>query len=105
MFTFLNALRKHFASGSKPTGIRVCRRLRPRVQLRVEHLEDRRLLSGPEGDVYLDFQGLHDGVKDFVQVAGNTDDFSVVHADGSVHGLTVAAWINFFFNDTATTEN
>src|SRR5258707_9701882 len=105
MFTFLKGLRKHFGSGSKPAGIRVCRRLRPHVQLRIEHLEERRLLSGPEGDAYLDFQGQHDGVKDFVQVAGNTDDFSAVHADGSVHGLTVAAWIKPDTLTFATTEN
>jgi hypothetical protein len=76
-----------------------------RVQLHVEHLEDRRLMSAPEGDVYLDFQGLHNGVKDYLQVPGTTDDFSVVHADGSVHGLTVAAWIKPDTLTFATTED
>jgi hypothetical protein len=104
MFTLLKGLRKHFASGSRPTRIRVCGRLRAHVPLRLEHLEDRRLLSGPEGNVYLDFQGLHDGVKDYVQVPGNTDDFSAVHADGSVHGLTVAAWIKPDTLTFSTTE-
>ena len=101
MFTFLKAFHKH----SGPAGTTVYRRTRPRIQLRVERLEERRLLSAPEGDVYLDFQGLHDHVRDVVQVPGNTDDFSVVHADGSVHGLTVAAWIKPDTLTFATTED
>ena len=60
---------------------------------------------GPDGDVYLGFQGQHDGVKDFVEAPGHTDDFSVVHADGSVHGLTVAAWIKPDTLTFATTED
>jgi hypothetical protein len=101
MFTFLKALRKHL---SRQTGARVRPRIRARVQLRVEHLEERRLLSAPEGDVYLDFQGLHDGVRDHVQIPGTTDDFSAVHADGSATGLTVAAWIKPDTLTFATTE-
>jgi hypothetical protein len=61
--------------------------------------------SGPEGPTYLDFQGQHDGVKDHVEVAGNTDDFSVVHADGSAHGLTVAAAIQPHTLTFVTTED
>ena len=101
MFTFLKALRKQLFPQA---ATRARRRTRPRVQLRVEHLEDRRLLSAPEGDVFLDFQGQHDGIKDFVQVPGTTSDFSAVHADGTVHGLTVAAWIKPDTLTFATTE-
>lgn len=61
--------------------------------------------SGPEGTTYLDFQGQHDGVQDHVEVPGNTDDFSVVHADGSEHGLTVAAAIKPHTRTFASTED
>jgi hypothetical protein len=61
--------------------------------------------AGPEGAVYLDFQGLHDGVKDYVEVPGNSDGFSVVHADGSEHGLTVAASFKPATLIFATTED
>lgn len=61
--------------------------------------------GAPEGLVWLNLRGLHDGVIDHVEVSGDTDDFSVVHADGSEHGLTVAASIKPHTLTFAATED
>ncbi len=47
------------------------------------------LAQGPQpGDVYLSFDGVHDGVRDYVEVL-DSDDFSV----STTGGLTIAAWM------------